>query len=66
MMQFASTFPDFQIVTSLMSQLSWTYFLQVLSIEDNLRIMDCFKHRTAQNWPLATTEGSLNFSVTLL
>lgn len=37
MMQFASAFPDFQIVTSLMIQLSWTHFLQVISIEDDLK-----------------------------
>lgn len=36
MMQFASCFPDLQIVTPLVSQLSWSHFLQVLSVEDIL------------------------------
>ena len=33
MMQFAQEFPDEQIVTSLMRQLSWTHILQVLSLQ---------------------------------
>lgn len=37
MMQFAEVFPDFQIVTPLVSQLSWSHFLQVISIEDELK-----------------------------
>ena len=37
MMKFAQEFPDEQIVASLMRQLSWTHFLQVLSLKDNLQ-----------------------------
>ena len=37
MMQFAQEFPDEQIVTSLMRQLSWTHILQVLSLKDSLQ-----------------------------
>ncbi len=37
MIQFAQEFPDEQIVTSLMRQLSWTHFLQVLPIKDSLQ-----------------------------
>lgn len=36
MMQFASKFQDLQIVTPVVSQLSWSHFLQVMSIEDEL------------------------------
>ncbi len=33
MMQFADVFPDIQIVSSLMSQLSWTHFLELLPLK---------------------------------
>ena len=36
MMQFASLFPDIQIVTPLVTQLSWTHFLLVMPIKDPL------------------------------
>ena len=36
MMQFASLFPDLQIVTPLVTQLSWTHFLLVMPIKDPL------------------------------
>lgn len=37
MMQFASVFPDIEIVVSLIRQLSWTHILAVLPIEDPLK-----------------------------
>ena len=37
MMQFASSFPDEKIVTSLIRQLSWTHLLVILPIEDSLK-----------------------------
>ena len=36
-MQFAQTFPDFQIVSPLVSKLSWTHFLIVMSLKDELQ-----------------------------
>jgi len=37
MMQFAELFPDMRIVASLMRQLSWTHFLQLLPLKDSLK-----------------------------
>ena len=37
MMQFAQQFPDFQIVSPLVSKLSWTHFLIVMPIKDALQ-----------------------------
>ena len=37
MMQFAQTFPDFQIVSPLVSKLSWAHFLIVMSLKDELQ-----------------------------
>ncbi len=34
MMRFAELFPDAQIVASLMRQLSWTHFLEILPLKD--------------------------------
>jgi predicted nuclease of restriction endonuclease-like (RecB) superfamily len=37
MMQFAEEFPDFQIVTQIASQLSWSHFLEIFPIKDPLQ-----------------------------
>ena len=37
MMQFAELFPDAEIVASLMRQLSWTHFIQLLPLKDDLK-----------------------------
>jgi predicted nuclease of restriction endonuclease-like (RecB) superfamily len=37
MVRFAEVFPDFQIVSSLMTQLSWTHFLQIIPLDDLLK-----------------------------
>jgi len=37
MMQFAQMFPDFQIVSPLVSKLSWTHFLIVMPLKDALQ-----------------------------
>ena len=37
MMQFAQMFPDFQIVSTLLSKLSWSHFLTVMPLKDELQ-----------------------------
>ena len=37
MMQFAQMFPDIQIVSTLVSKLSWSHFLIVMSLKDELQ-----------------------------
>src|SRR5437868_13016194 len=37
MVQFAEVFPDQQIVASLMRQLSWTHFLEIIPLKDELQ-----------------------------
>ena len=37
MMQFAQMFPDFQIVSPLVSKLSWTHFLIVMPLKDEMQ-----------------------------
>jgi len=37
MMQFAELFPDFQIVSEVATQLSWSHFIELFTIKDNLQ-----------------------------
>ena len=37
MMQFAQVFPDFQIVSTVLSKLSWSHFLIVMTLKDELQ-----------------------------
>jgi hypothetical protein len=37
MIRFAEVFPDWQIVSALMTQLGWTHFLHVISLKDPLK-----------------------------
>lgn len=37
MMQFATEYPDYQNVVSLLRQLSWTHFIALIPIEDSLK-----------------------------
>lgn len=60
MMQFASAFPDFQIVTSLMSQLSWTHFLQVVSIDDDLKRQFYLTMAADQRWSVRTLKAKID------
>ena len=48
MMQFAQMFPDFQIVSPLVSKLSWSHFLMVMPLKDELQRE--FYITMAQGW----------------
>lgn len=37
MMQFAQLFPDFQIVSELATKLSWSHFIELMGVKDNLQ-----------------------------
>ena len=60
MMQFAETFPDIQIVTSVMSQLSWTHFLQVIAIEDRLKREFYLTMAADQRWSVRTLKSKID------
>ncbi len=60
MMQFSEAFPDIQIVTSLMSQLSWTHFLQVISIEDDLKRQFYLTMAADQRWSVRTLKAKID------
>ena len=50
MMQFAQTFPDFQIVSPLVSKLSWTHFLIVMTLRDELQREFYLTMAAAERW----------------
>ena len=54
MVQFASTFPDEQIVVSLIRQLSWTHFIALIPLKD-LHQRDYYAQMTsAERWSVRT------------
>lgn len=60
MMKFASSFPDLQIVTSLMTQLSWSHFLQVIAIEDSLQQNFYLTMAADQHWSTRTLKAKID------
>lgn len=60
MMQFAACFPDIRIVTPLVSQLSWSHFLQVIPIKDNLARNFYLTMAADQHWSRRTLQAKIN------
>lgn len=57
---FAERFPDLQIWTSLMSKLSWTHFLQVIPIEDNIQREFYLTMAADQRWSVRTLKAKID------
>lgn len=60
MRQFAATFPDISIWTSLLSKLSWSHFLQVLSVEDELKRNFYLTMSADQRWSVRTLKAKID------
>lgn len=60
MMQFASSFPNLQIVTPVVSQLSWSHFLQVIPIEDELARNFYLTMAADQHWSKRTLKAKID------
>ena len=60
MMQFSSRFPDLQIVTPLVAQLSWSHFLQVMPIEDDLARNFYLTMAADQRWSKRTLKAKID------
>lgn len=68
-MQFASTFSDIQIVQSLIAQLSWTHFKQLIHIEDPIKREFYATMAAQERWSTHTLDdriGSLLFERTAI
>lgn len=60
MMKFAQTFPDFQILTTLLSKLSWTHFLIVMSLKDELQREFYLTMAAVERWSKRTLQSKID------
>ena len=60
MMQFAQQFPDFQIVSPLVSKLSWTHFLIVMPIKDALQREFYLTMAATERWSKRTLQAKID------
>lgn len=60
MMQFAKIYPDIQIVTPLVSQLSWTHIQQIISIEDPIKRKFYVTMAADQRWSKRTLKAKID------
>ncbi|HZK08763.1 MAG TPA: DUF1016 N-terminal domain-containing protein [Bacteroidales bacterium] len=56
MMQFAEEFPNIEIVTSLMTQLSWTHFMQLFSLKTQEQKMFYVYKIAEEKWSVRQTQ----------
>ena len=60
MMQFAKEFPDFQIVSPLVSKLSWTHFLIVMALKDELQREFYLTLAATERWSKRTLQAKID------
>ena len=60
MMKFAQTFPDFRILSTLLSKLSWSHFLIVMPIKDELQREFYITMAASENWSVRTLQEKID------
>jgi predicted nuclease of restriction endonuclease-like (RecB) superfamily len=60
MMQFAQLFPDFQIVSTLLSKLSWSHFVIVMPIKDELQREFYLTMAANEMWSVRTLQAKID------
>ena len=60
MMQFAQMFPDFQIVSPLVTKLSWTHFLIVMPLKEELQREFYLTMAAAERWSKRTLQEKID------
>ena len=60
MMKFAQTFPDFQILTTLLSKLSWSHFLTIMSLKDEMQRDFYMTLAAAERWSVRTLKDKID------
>ena len=60
MMQFAALFPDFQIVAPLVRQLSWSHFLIVMPLKDELQREFYLTMASTERWSKRTLQEKID------
>jgi predicted nuclease of restriction endonuclease-like (RecB) superfamily len=59
MIRFAETFPDFQIVSALLRQLSWTHFVSLIYLDDPLKREFYAEMCRVEHWSTRTLEKKI-------
>ncbi len=60
MMQFAQVFPDFQIVSTLLSKLSWSHFLTVMTLKDELQREFYLTMAASEHWSVRELQSRID------
>ena len=60
MMQFAELFPDFQIVATASQQLSWSHFIELLSIKNDLGRGFYLTMAASESWSIRTLRNKID------
>ena len=60
MMQFAQTFPDFQIVATLSRKLSWSHFVIVMPLKDELQREFYLTMAANERWSVRTLQAKID------
>ena len=60
MMQFAQTFPDFQILSTVLSKLSWSHFLTVMTLKDDLQREFYLTMAASERWSVRTLQNKID------
>jgi predicted nuclease of restriction endonuclease-like (RecB) superfamily len=60
MIQFSTVFPDEQIVVSLLRQLSWTHFIALIPLNDNLKIEFYAEMCRLERWSVRTLRNKID------
>ena len=60
MVQFSEYFPEFQIVSALSTQLSWSHFVEILSQKDPLKRDFYAEMCRVENWSVRTLRSKIN------
>jgi predicted nuclease of restriction endonuclease-like (RecB) superfamily len=60
MMQFADLFPDLQVVSALVAQLSWSHFLIVMPLKDELQREFYLTMAIAEKWSTRTLQSKID------
>lgn len=60
MMQFASKFPDIQIVSTLSTKLSWSHFIEILSLSEPLQSEFYLTLAASERWSVRTLRDKID------
>lgn len=60
MMRFAQVFPDFQIVSTLLSKLSWSHFLIVMTLKDELQREFYLTMAASEHWSVRELQSRVD------